>query len=109
MPWACLRMSRWDTTMTSNNGDRHGEFPGFRSEPGRSRLPADLNRQPHFDAIDPSDTEANDTVSGPGSAPTAGRMELPPNFHTAHFLDPSFITGLANDLYAEGRPPLALS
>ena len=32
-------------------------------------------------------------------------MQLPAEFHTAHFLDPAFLAGIANELFAEGRPP----
>jgi cysteine desulfurase/selenocysteine lyase len=32
-------------------------------------------------------------------------MKLPSQFNTAHFLDPAFLVGMANELYAEDRPP----
>ena len=101
--------------MTSNNGD------------GR----AHGNRLPSF----PAATELGGKAPSPGSAPagigdtvqvqpptvplpgsslqpveaSVSGLELPGAFSTAHFLDPAFLAGIANELYAEVEPGLAVN
>lgn len=98
--------------MTTSNG--HG-LPA----PGPSRLPAtppvlpaDVGRP----ALETNVTKVRADHGGePRSALEAaqqapplgsiGGLDLPPEFNTPHFLDPGFVTAIANEINAEDRPP----
>src|ERR1700691_3124737 len=110
--------------MTSNY---NGDGDGLPSLPSGSRLPPlsgrGLPSSPALGGTGPG-TECCPAVTGAGSdgvvsglpaplAPPAvpvspivessvSGLELPAHFSTAHFLDPSFVAKIANELFAEG-------
>jgi SufS family cysteine desulfurase len=84
--------------MTSSDGHGHGPLPfggaaGFEG-PGETVKGQPAHPRPARGASG-ADSAGEGSVSG---------LRLPADFNAAHFLDPAFVAGMANELYAEGRP-----
>ncbi len=87
--------------MTSrNHNGRGGPFPDGDGRPPAFDGPGEtVKGQP----AQGRPAAANPGSDGFGEGSVSG-MRLPADFRAAHFLDPAFLTGMANELYAEGQP-----
>jgi cysteine desulfurase/selenocysteine lyase len=100
-------------TSSNGNGDGHGsDSKGGRLPPhghaGSPRLDGFFPPQPTSPPKTGGDFDGLSTV-GPFSqpleaVPSVSGLELPAELSAQHFLDPAFLTGVANELYAEGLP-----